>query len=103
MRLGPTIAATSLALTLLVTGCGDDADDGDGAPEADELVELLEEGGMEHDMAVCMGDAYEAAGFTAEELRDMDGSVPDADSERYQRFAEEVRACTPSDVTAPAG
>lgn len=95
-------AATSVALS---GGCGDagGSTDGDGLPAPEDIVELLKDEGMDDDMAECMGAAYEAAGFTADEIRDMAASPPAPDSERYQRLAEEVRACTPTDISVPAG
>lgn len=95
------------SLTML-TGCGSGDGDGtggpgDGLPTADGIVQILEGQGMEPDMAECMGTAYESAGFTADELRSMADEPLDANSEKYQRFAQEAAACTLTDISEPAG
>ncbi|NLD75498.1 MAG: hypothetical protein GX643_02410 [Acidimicrobiales bacterium] len=100
-----SLALATAAMVALLSGCSDDSgsNDGDGIPAADDLVELLREQGMDDDMAECMGAAYEAAGFTADDIDAMGDSPPDPDSEKYQRLAEEVQACTATDISVPAG
>ncbi len=93
-----------VAVPTMLTGCGSgDGGPGDGLPTADGIVHVLEEQGMEPDMARCMGAAYESAGFTADELRSMGDEPLDANSEKYQRFAQEAAACTLTDISEPAG
>ena len=101
-------AVALMVATVLLPGCGSDGGPGDGGPgdglpNADGIVQVLEDQGMEPDMAACMGAAYESAGFTADELRSMGDEPLDANSEKYRRFAQEAAACTLTDISEPAG